>query len=90
MSLPKTNRFFVLALVPVLFVGLFFALRTNVDRDSAGIPILPGITIPNDEESKPPAVIPEDRDTTKIEYRNVLFNAADVETGAAFAGDSHI
>ncbi len=74
MNLSKDSSLFAFAVIPVLVVGLFFALRMNVDKDTPPVaPPFPGITIPQDEGSAPPSIVPHNSDPTKIEYRNVLF-----------------
>ncbi len=98
MNLSKYSRLFSLAVTPVLIAGLFFALRMNADKDAPQTQPLPGITIPQDQGSEPPSIVPHDSDPAKIEYRNVLFNGNSegrsqglVKTSvAASAGSIHI
>ena len=74
MNLLKGSRLFVLAVVPVLAAGMFFALQIDTDKDSQAIPYHPGIVTPEDQGSAPLPIIPDDRGKTKVEYRNILFN----------------
>jgi hypothetical protein len=70
----KGSRLFVLAMVPVLAVGMFFALQTDMDKDSQATPFHPGIVTPEDQGLAPLPIVPDDREKTKVEYRNILFN----------------
>jgi hypothetical protein len=74
MNLLKGSSLFVLAVVPVLAAGLFFALQTDMDKDSQAIPYHPGIVTPEDQGAAPLSIVPGDREKTKVEYRNILFN----------------
>jgi hypothetical protein len=73
MNSPKNPRLFALAAVPMLAIGLFFALQMDTDDNPTGIPISPGYITPQGQGSEPPSIVPGDRET-KIEYRNILFN----------------
>ncbi len=65
MNLLKNSRLFGLALV--LVAGLFFVLQSNN-------PLPPNIVAPEDQGAGPLSIVPDDKDTTKIEYRNILFS----------------
>ncbi len=72
MNLLKNSRLFGLAVV--LAAGLFFVLQPGIDKDTTKS-ALPSITVtPGHPGSEPLSIVPEDKDTTKIEYRNILFN----------------
>ena len=45
-----------------------------MDKDSQAIPYHPGIVIPEDQGSAPLSIVPDDREKTKVEYRNIRFN----------------
>ncbi len=72
MTSSKDSRLFILAVIPVLAAGLFFALQMDMDKNQAGVPVSPGIMTPEDQGSEPPSIVPGDRETTKIQYRNIL------------------
>ncbi len=72
MNLAKGFRLF--ALNVVLAAGLFFVLQPNLDKDTAKNPFSPNIIAPGDRGSGPLSIVPDDKDTMKIEYRNILFN----------------
>ena len=74
----KGSRLFVLAVLPVFAAGMFLALQTDMDKDSHAIPF-PGIITPEDQGSAPLSIIPGDREKTKVEYRNILFNRGSVD-----------
>jgi hypothetical protein len=78
MNLLKNSRLFGLTLV--LAAGLFLVLQTNN-------PLPPTIVTPEDQGAGPLSIVPEDKDTTKIEYRNILFSpdTGDKEFGPAEA-----
>ncbi|MFZ0930237.1 MAG: hypothetical protein WAN11_16645 [Syntrophobacteraceae bacterium] len=65
MNLLKNSRLFGLTLV--LAAGLFFVLQSNN-------PLPPNIVTPEDKGAGPLSIVPDDKDTTKIEYRNILFS----------------
>ena len=73
MKLFRHSRLFGLAVVPVLVFGLFLALQSNTYNDDVQSPLPPNIVSPGDRGSESPAIIPSDRDMTKIEYRNIVF-----------------
>jgi hypothetical protein len=79
MNLLKVSRLFVLAALPVLAAGMFLALQTDMDKDSQAIPYYPGIITPQDQGSAPLSIVPGDREKTKVEYRNILFNRDSVD-----------
>ena len=74
MNLLKGSRLFALAVLPVLAAGMFFALQTDMDKDSQAIPYHPRVIIPEGQESAPLSIVPGDREKTKVEYRNIRFN----------------
>ncbi len=65
---------FVLAVLPVFAAGMFFVLQTDMDKDTQSIPYHPRIITPEDQGSAPLSIVPGDREKTKVEYRNILFN----------------
>ena len=73
MKLLKRSRVFVSILLPVL-AGLLLTLQTNVDQDSKlQIPLPPGIITPGDQESGSLSIVPDEKGTSKVEYRNIIF-----------------
>lgn len=70
MNLLKYSRLFGLALV--LMAGLFFVLQSNPDKDATKNPLPPKTVAPGYHGSGPLSIVPDDKDTTKIEYRNIL------------------
>jgi hypothetical protein len=74
MNLLKLHKLFRLPLLPVLAVGLFFALQTDIDKGSKESPISPPSVIVPGGQGYPqsPSIVP-DRDKTQIEYRNIIF-----------------
>jgi len=74
MNLLKGSRLFALAVLPVLVAGMFFALQTDMDKDKQAIPYHPRVFTPEDQGSAPLSIVPSDREKTKVEYRNILFN----------------
>jgi hypothetical protein len=72
MNLLKDSSPFGLAVV--LAAGLFFVLQSNLDRDTTRNALPPKTVTPGYQGSGPLSIVPDDRDTTKIEYRNILFS----------------
>ena len=72
MNLLKDSRLF--GLVVVLAAGLFFVLQSNMDKDATKNAIPSNTVKPGYPGSAPLSIVPDDKDTTKIEYRNILFN----------------
>ncbi len=73
MNFSKYSRLFSLALLSVLGIGLFFTLQTDPSNDSKENSIPPSAIFPGDRDIGTPSIIPSDRDTKKIEYRNISF-----------------
>jgi hypothetical protein len=69
MKLSKHYRLVGLAVLPVLVFGLLMAVQSNDDMTN---PLPPNTLAPGDEGYGSPSIIP-DGDTTKIQYRNILF-----------------
>ncbi len=90
MNLLKDSWLFGLAVVPVLVAGLFFALQPNVDKDTTINPLPPSTFTPGDPGSGSPSIIPGDRDTTKIEYRNIVFSRDSGERAFGWAEESGV
>jgi hypothetical protein len=77
MNSKKHSRLFGLALLPVLAAGLFLTLQTDLGslgKDSKENPTFPGAITPGDQDIGSPSIIPSDRDTKNIEYRNIVFS----------------
>jgi len=74
MNFLKVYSLFVLAVLPVFAAGMFFVLQTDMDKDTQSIPYHPQIITPEDQGSAPLSIVPGDREKTKVEYRNILFN----------------
>ena len=73
MKLVRFSRLFGLAVVPVLFFGLFFAVQSDTYKDEMQNPVAPNTVAPGDRGPGWHSIIPGDGDTTKIEYRNIMF-----------------
>jgi hypothetical protein len=72
MNLLKGSMLFGLAVV--LAAGLFFILQSKADKDTTGNVLTPNTCTPVDQGSGPPSIVPDDKDTTKIQYRKILFS----------------
>ena len=72
MNLLKNSRLF--GLTVVLAAGLFFVLQPNLDMDTAKNALPPNSVTPGYPGSGALSIVPDDKDATKIEYRNILFN----------------
>ncbi|MGO8944096.1 MAG: hypothetical protein ACLQJ7_10525 [Syntrophobacteraceae bacterium] len=72
MNLLKNSRLFGLAVV--LAAGLFFVLQPDLDKDTTRNALPSNTVTPGHPGSEPLSIVPEEQDTTKIEYRNILFN----------------
>ena len=72
MNLLKNSRPFGLAVV--LAAGLFFVLQSNPDKETTKNALPSNTVTPGYQGSAPLSIVPDDKDTTKIEYRNILFN----------------
>ncbi len=72
MNIRKLSILFVFAVIPVI-AGFVFAAERKSDEDTAKIPQSPGIIIPGDQGSGTLSIVPQERDTTKIQYRNILY-----------------
>ena len=71
MNLLKHTRLFGRCVVPVLVLGLFFVLQSSMDRENPQNPSPPNTVAPGGLGPGSPSIIPSNRDTTKIEYRNI-------------------
>jgi len=76
MNLFKSSRIIGLAMVPMLAVGLFLVLQSDLDKDTT-VNQPPSSSIIPDRKPGPPSIIPGDRDSTKIEYRNISFTGGE-------------
>jgi hypothetical protein len=72
MNLLKGSMLFGLA--AVLAAGLFFVLQSNADKDTTRNALPPNTCTPEDLGSGPPSIVPDDKDTMRIQYRNILFS----------------
>ncbi|HIJ68887.1 MAG TPA: hypothetical protein HPP81_03770 [Deltaproteobacteria bacterium] len=72
MNLLKYSRLFGLAVV--LAAGLFFVLQSNPDKDTTKNALPQNSVTPGYPGSGRLSIVPDDKDTMKIEYRNILFN----------------
>ncbi len=72
MNLLKNSRLFGLAVV--LAAGLFFVLQPDLDKDTTKNALPSNTVTPGHPGSQPLSIVPDDKDTTTIEYRNILFN----------------
>ncbi|MGA2936719.1 MAG: hypothetical protein ABSF52_06420 [Syntrophobacteraceae bacterium] len=71
MNLLKGSLLFGLAVV--LAAGLLFILQSNADKDTTRNALPPNTCTPDDQRSGPPSIVPDNKDTTKIQYRKILF-----------------
>ena len=72
MNLLKNSRLF--GLTVVLAAGLIFVLQPNLDMDTTKNALPSNTVTPGYPGSGPLSIVPDDKDTIKIEYRNILFN----------------
>ena len=72
MNLLKNSRLF--GLTVVLAAGLIFVLQPNLDMDTTKNASPSNTVTPGYPGSGPLSIVPDDKDTIKIEYRNILFN----------------
>ncbi len=72
MNLLKGSMLFGLAVVTV--AGLFFVLQPNPNKDITRNALPPNTFTPEDQGPRPPSIVPDDKDTTQIQYRNILFS----------------
>ncbi len=72
MNLLKNSRLFGLAVV--VAAGLFFVLQPNPDKDTTKDARPLNTVTPGYTGSAPLSIVPDDKDTTKIENRNILFS----------------
>ena len=86
MNLLKYSRLFGLAVV--LATGLFFVLQSNLDKDTTKNALPQNSVTPGYQGSGPLSIVPDDRDTTKIEYRNILFTPDKGDKAFGSAGAS--
>ena len=75
MNLLKGAMLFGLAVV--LTAGVFFVLQSWPDKDTTRNALSSNTFTPEDPGSGPPSIVPDDKDTTKIQYRNILFRRDD-------------
>jgi len=70
----KRCKLFGLAAVPILAVGFFLALQSS-DMDNGKVEILPPQEniVPGNQGPGSPSIVPSDRDSNNIEYRNISF-----------------
>jgi hypothetical protein len=66
-----------MAVIPVLAAGLVFALQSDSDKNTTGTWSSPGTVIPGDQGWGSPLIVPGERDSTKIECRNIFFGRGD-------------
>jgi hypothetical protein len=76
MNIPKLSMLFVFVVI-LAIAGLAIAAERKSDEDSARIPQSPGIIMPGDQGSGTLSIVPEDKDSPKIQYRNILFDSTD-------------
>jgi len=69
MKLLEHSRRFGLSVA--LVFGLLFTLQSSMDKENPQNPPPPNTVAPGDLDSGSPSIIPSNRDTTKIEYRNI-------------------
>ncbi len=86
MNLQRISRLLIVAVVPAI-AGLLFTLQTNLDKDTAKIPLPPGIITPGEQDSGQLSIVPGEKDTTKIEYRNIVFSRDNALQSQGSAGN---
>ena len=77
MKLLRHSRLFSAAVVPVLTFGLFIAVESTMDKDDTLNLLPPNTSVPGEQRSGSPSIVPGDGDMTKIEYRNIVFTDRD-------------
>jgi hypothetical protein len=88
MNLLKDSRLF--GFVAVLAAGLFFVLQPDLDKDTTKNALPPKTIAPGYQGSGPLSIVPDDRDTTKIEYRNILFSRDKIDKAFGSAEGSSV
>jgi hypothetical protein len=93
MNVSKYFRLFGLVLFTVMAAELIFVLQSDVNvlqndinkGSKENLTVPQGAFTPGEQGTGSPSIIPSDKDTTKIEYRNILFrsDAADGALGQA-------
>ncbi|GEM_PF-843173 len=72
MNLLKGSMLFGMAVV--MAAGLVFVLQPNPNKDTTRNALPPSTFTPEDRGPRPPSIVPDDKDTTQIQYRNILFS----------------
>ena len=76
MNIRKFSMVFVFVVIPALAAFVIAAERKS-DDETVGIPQSPGIILPGDQDSGTLSIVPEERDSAKIQYRNILYGQTD-------------